>query len=128
MTKYFVMRECENIPTWISLCVTTVFSQQGGISIFKFPERFLVISCAEISLSWLHSLYELNLRFLRTHYQHPLVFVTMIIYEAQPMILTNIYPINIWAVMFIHAIAWMIALALYHKFGVPIHHKPLLVY
>jgi len=37
MTKYFVMRECENIPTWISLCVTTVFSQQGGISVFKFP-------------------------------------------------------------------------------------------
>jgi hypothetical protein len=34
MTKYFVMRECDNIPTWISLCVTTVFSQQGGISVF----------------------------------------------------------------------------------------------
>jgi hypothetical protein len=28
MTKYFVMRECEHIPTWISLCLTTVFSQQ----------------------------------------------------------------------------------------------------
>jgi hypothetical protein len=34
MTKYFVMRECENIPTWISLCLTTVFSQQGRISVF----------------------------------------------------------------------------------------------
>jgi hypothetical protein len=52
MTKYFV--RCENIPTWISLCVTTVFSQQGGISIFKFPKRFLDISWAETSL---YSLY-----------------------------------------------------------------------
>jgi hypothetical protein len=59
MTKYFVMRECENIPTWISLCVTTVFSQQGGISVFKFPKRFSSISWAKSSLyllSWLHSL------------------------------------------------------------------------
>jgi len=40
MTKYFFVRECENIPTWISLCLTTVFSQQGGISVFKFPKRF----------------------------------------------------------------------------------------
>jgi hypothetical protein len=54
MTKYFVRRECENISTWISLCVTTVFSQQGGISIFKFPKRFLEISWAETSL---YSLY-----------------------------------------------------------------------
>jgi hypothetical protein len=50
MTKYFVMRECENIPMWIFLCVTTVFSQQVGISIFKFPKRFLEISWAETSL------------------------------------------------------------------------------
>jgi hypothetical protein len=54
MTKYFVMRECENIPTWISLCVTKVFSQQGGISIFKFPKRLLEISWAETSLSSLY--------------------------------------------------------------------------
>jgi hypothetical protein len=54
MTKYFVTRECENIPTWISLCVTTVFSQQRGISIFKFPKRFSEISWAETSL---YSLY-----------------------------------------------------------------------
>jgi hypothetical protein len=44
MTKYFVTRECENIPTWKSLCVTTVFSQQGGISVFKFPKKFSEIS------------------------------------------------------------------------------------
>jgi hypothetical protein len=35
---------CENIPTWISLCLTTVFSHQGGISVFKFPKRFLEFS------------------------------------------------------------------------------------
>jgi hypothetical protein len=50
MTKYFVMRECENITTWISLCLTTVFSQQGRISVFKFPKRFLEFSWAKISL------------------------------------------------------------------------------
>jgi hypothetical protein len=57
MTKYFVMRECEDIPTWISLCCDSAFAHKKEFSIFKFPERFLVISCAEISLSWLHSLY-----------------------------------------------------------------------
>jgi hypothetical protein len=56
MTKYFVMRECENIPTWISLCLTTVFSQQGGISVFKFPKRFLKLSWAKTSLYSLYSL------------------------------------------------------------------------
>ena len=50
MTKYFVIRECENIPTWISLCLTTVFSQQGGIYVFKFPKRFSEFSWAKISL------------------------------------------------------------------------------
>jgi hypothetical protein len=47
MTKYFGMRECEHIGD------TSIWSQEG-ISIFKFPERFLMIPCAEISLSWLH--------------------------------------------------------------------------
>jgi hypothetical protein len=28
----------------------------------------------------------------------------------------------------IHAIAWMMALALFHKFSVAIHHQPLSVY
>jgi hypothetical protein len=41
---------CENIPTWISLCLTTVFSQQGGISFFLFPKRFLELSWAKTSL------------------------------------------------------------------------------
>jgi hypothetical protein len=47
-------RHCENIPTWISLCLTTVFSQQGGISVFKFPKRFSEFSWAKSSL---YSLY-----------------------------------------------------------------------
>lgn len=50
MTNYFVMRECGNISMWISLCMTTVFNQQRGISIFKFPKMFLPISWEEISL------------------------------------------------------------------------------
>jgi hypothetical protein len=52
---------CENIPTWISLCVTTVFSQQGGLSIFKFPKRFSEISWAETSLYSLYWLLWLSL-------------------------------------------------------------------
>jgi len=41
MTKHFVMRECENIPTWISLSSDLVFfSHQDGIYCFKFPKRF----------------------------------------------------------------------------------------
>ncbi len=57
MIKYFVMRECENIPKWISLCLTTVFSQQGGISVFKFPKRFSEFSWAKSSLCSLYLLY-----------------------------------------------------------------------
>ena len=44
MTKYFVMRECENIPTWISLSGDLAFSHQHGIYGFKFPKRFLELS------------------------------------------------------------------------------------
>ena len=40
MTKYCVMRECENIHSWISLVGDLVFSHQGGIYGFKFPKRF----------------------------------------------------------------------------------------
>jgi hypothetical protein len=51
MTKYFVMRECEYIPTQnIYLCCDSAFAHKKEFSIFKFPERFLEISCAEISL------------------------------------------------------------------------------
>jgi hypothetical protein len=40
MTKYCVMRECENIHSWISLVGDLAFSYQGGIYGFKFPKRF----------------------------------------------------------------------------------------
>jgi hypothetical protein len=41
MNKYFVMRECEHIGD-------TSVSSQEVISIFKFPERFLEISCRDL--------------------------------------------------------------------------------
>jgi hypothetical protein len=44
MTKYCVMRECENIHSWISLSGDLVFSHQQGIYGFKVPKRFLEIS------------------------------------------------------------------------------------
>ena len=50
MIKYFVMRECEDIPTWIPLCYDSAFVHKMEFSIFKFPERFSEISCAEILL------------------------------------------------------------------------------
>jgi hypothetical protein len=49
MTKFFVMRECDNILSGYLCAVTTLFRQQDGIYSFKFPERFLEIS-PEISL------------------------------------------------------------------------------
>jgi hypothetical protein len=50
MTKFFVMRECDNILSEYLCVVTTVFSQQDGIYGFKSPKRFLEISSSEISL------------------------------------------------------------------------------
>jgi hypothetical protein len=44
ITKYFVMRECENIPTLISLSGDLAFSHQDGIYGFKFPKRFSELS------------------------------------------------------------------------------------
>jgi hypothetical protein len=44
MTKYFVMRECEDIPIGISLCCDSAFAHKKEFSIFEFPERFLEIS------------------------------------------------------------------------------------
>jgi hypothetical protein len=49
MTKFFVMRECDNILSGYLCAVTTVFSQQDGIYGFRFLKRFLEISC-KISL------------------------------------------------------------------------------
>ncbi len=50
MTKYCVMRECENIHYWISLSGDLVFSHQQGIYGFKFPKRFLEISSRDLTL------------------------------------------------------------------------------
>jgi hypothetical protein len=51
MTKYFVMRECEDIPTGISVYCDSAFAHKKGFSIFKFPERFLEISCRDLTIS-----------------------------------------------------------------------------
>jgi hypothetical protein len=50
MTKYCIMRECEHIPTWISLSGDLAFSHQDGIYGFKFPKRFSELSQAKTSL------------------------------------------------------------------------------
>jgi hypothetical protein len=47
MTKYFIMRECENILSGYLCVVTTVFSQQ--VLLFNFPNSFWR-SLTEISL------------------------------------------------------------------------------
>jgi hypothetical protein len=49
MTKYFVMRECESIPTEISLCCDSAFAHKKEFSIFKFPERFSEISWRDLT-------------------------------------------------------------------------------
>jgi hypothetical protein len=59
MTKHFVMRECEHIPTWISLSGDLAFSHQDGIYGFKFPKRFSELSQAKTSLYSLYLLYSL---------------------------------------------------------------------
>jgi hypothetical protein len=50
MTKYCVMRECDNIHSWISLSGDLAFSHQHGIYGFKFPKRFLEISSRDLTL------------------------------------------------------------------------------
>ncbi len=50
MTKYCIMRECDNIHSWISLSGDLTFSQQDGIHGFEFPKRFLEISSRDLTL------------------------------------------------------------------------------
>jgi hypothetical protein len=50
MTKYFIMRECENIHSWISLSDDLLFSHQQGIYGFNFPNRFLDIFSRDLTL------------------------------------------------------------------------------
>ncbi len=57
MTKYFVMRECENILSGYLRVVTTVFSQQDGISSVDFLKRCLERYLAEMSLLFFSLVY-----------------------------------------------------------------------
>jgi hypothetical protein len=67
MTKFFVMRECDNILSGYLCAVTTVFSKQDGIYGFKFPKRFLEISSRDLTLfSTLFSIL-MRLREIRNH-------------------------------------------------------------
>ena len=50
MTKYCVMRECDNIHSWISLSGDLAFGHQHGIYGFKFPKRCLEISSGDLTL------------------------------------------------------------------------------
>jgi hypothetical protein len=50
MTKYCIMRECDNSHSWISLSGDLAFSHQDGIYSFKFPKRFLEISSRDLTL------------------------------------------------------------------------------
>jgi hypothetical protein len=50
MTKYCVMRECDNIHSWISISGDLAFSHQHEIYGFKFPKRFLEISSRDLTL------------------------------------------------------------------------------
>jgi hypothetical protein len=54
VTKYFVMRECEDSYTE-SLCCDSAFAHKKEFSIFKFPEWFLEISWTESSLLFFFS-------------------------------------------------------------------------
>jgi hypothetical protein len=49
MTKYFIMRECEDIPTGISLCCDSAFAHKKDF-FFNFPVRFLEISCRDLTI------------------------------------------------------------------------------
>jgi hypothetical protein len=41
MTKCFVMRECGDIPTGISLCCDSAFAHKKDFLFFYFPEKWL---------------------------------------------------------------------------------------
>jgi hypothetical protein len=48
MTKYCVMKECENIHSWISLVGDLAFSHQDGIYGLNSPKGFLEISFSDL--------------------------------------------------------------------------------
>ncbi len=49
MTKYCVMRKCENIHSGYFYVSDIIFVMKKGISILKFPERFLDISSRDLT-------------------------------------------------------------------------------
>jgi hypothetical protein len=51
MTKYCVMRECENILHGFLYVFDLVFAHKKEFSIFKFPKRFLEISSGDLTSS-----------------------------------------------------------------------------
>jgi hypothetical protein len=53
MTKYYVMRECENILCGYLYDGDLVFVILKGVSVFKFPKRFLEISSRDLTSSFL---------------------------------------------------------------------------
>jgi hypothetical protein len=50
MTKYCVMRECENIHSWISLVGDLAFSHKMEFMVLNSPKGFLEISSSDHSL------------------------------------------------------------------------------
>jgi hypothetical protein len=80
------MRECEDIPTRISPCCESALAHKKEFSIFKFPERFLEISCRDLTTFALFILLT-TLIIKRPDYLHPLD-LAISISNAQAMILT----------------------------------------
>jgi len=50
MTKYCVMRECENIHSWISLVGDLAFSHKVEFMVLNSPKGFLEISFRDLTL------------------------------------------------------------------------------
>jgi hypothetical protein len=50
MTKYCIIRECDNIHSWKSISGDLAFSHQHGIYGFNFPKRILEISSRDLTL------------------------------------------------------------------------------
>ena len=56
MTKYCVMRECENIHSWISLVGDLAFSHEVEFMVLNCPRGFLEISLRDLTLFFLFSI------------------------------------------------------------------------
>ncbi len=72
MTKYFVMREYEGIPTGVSPYCDSAFAHKMEFSIYKFPERFSKISCRDLTILTTSFTFLTTLIIKRPDYLHPL--------------------------------------------------------